>query len=629
MAADLVREGMFRSDEPGDEPGDEPAFSFEGVDDDRGGAAPVAIDRNDIPDPAREASLADLVAPQVGFAGRLIRSAYRLGVSPSLLTRPFGRTPKPRLRATVENPLAGDRVAGTAMRAGHFLVLGARLPLGAAGSGPDARLAPPCARVIHGFTWLADLEASAPHRSAAPLAAQLTAAWLDANRDPPRRPANGGAWTVANTGWRVLNWLIHAPLILSGDDVAARTRVRQAIAADARWLERHMRGGDDRLGEFAGWCALVAAGLLLPGGRPRRLHAEAALVRTFGALVADDGGVLSRSPLAQIEAIALVVKLRACYRATRRDPPAAVETMLSLLVPPLLAVTHADGSLGSWQGGWAVTAEHVAALVAASGVRARPPRGSRPWGYQRVAAQRSVLLLDGAPPPLPRHSLSACASTLGIEFSHGSQRLIVNCGGAAAAGALVPADFERGLRATAAHSALVLDDSNSTAILSDGRVGSGVGEVEVDRSVLGKEELGLTGHRGATRIEACHDGYAARYGLVHTRVLVLADDGSELHGEDTLEPAKRRGKRRKVGFAIRFHLGPGIGAHALADGIGAHLALPDGSGWQFRAVAGEVAIEDSVWVDGAGRPVPVRQLVVQDTVGREGGSFAWALRKIG
>ena len=58
--------------------------------------------------------------------------------------------------------------------------------------------------------------------------------------------------------------------------------------------------------------------------KPRRLYGEAGLLRALGELIGDDGGVLSRSPLAQIEAIELLVRLSACYRATRRDPPDAI-----------------------------------------------------------------------------------------------------------------------------------------------------------------------------------------------------------------------------------------------------------------------------------------------------------------
>jgi len=374
----------------------------------------------------------------------------------------------------------------------------------------------------------------------------------------------------------------------------------------------------------AGWCGIVAAGLLLPDGKPRRLFGEAGLVRALGELVGDDGGVLSRSPLGQMEAIALLVRLRACYQAVRRDPPQALEAIMGLLVPPLLALTHGDGSLGSWQGAWAIEGSDVAALVAASGVRTRPLRDVRQWGYQRIVAQKGVLQFDAAPPPLAKHTRSGCASTLAFEFSHAGQRIVVNCGGAACAGGLMPVRLEQGLRASAAHSTLVLDDANSTAIVIGGKLGGGVSEVEVDRRTLAGEKLG-----GATRLEASHNGYATRFGLTHRRILILRDDGSELRGEDLLVPAARKGKNGKVGFAIRFHLGAGVDVRLSEDGQGAGLALADGTYWQFRAGGGQLSIEESIWADGQGRPVPIHQLVIHGLVSRGGGNFAWLLKKMG
>src|SRR5690606_33857562 len=194
----------------------------------------------------------------------------------------------------------------------------------------------------------------------------------------------------------------------------------------------------DKLDELAAWCAITAAGLLLPDGKPRRLYGEAGVTRTLGELVGNDGGVLSRSPLGQMDAIALLVELVACYRATRRDPPPAIGSMLQMLVPPLLALTHGDGGLGNWQGAGAVPAERIAALVEASGVRTRPLRDARQWGYQRVTAGKAVLQLDAAPPPLARHARHRCASTLAFELSHGPHPPGVNCGGATLAGGQLP-----------------------------------------------------------------------------------------------------------------------------------------------------------------------------------------------
>ena len=575
-------------------------------------------------EPGRALALVDFQPPAIGPGERLIRLAYRVGVPATMLTAPMGKKARTRLLATVQNPLPGDRAAGTALRAGHFYVHGAKTAISQVDYGGAARVTPPLERTVHSFAWLADLEACAAREQGASVAERILSEWLRANEKPPARPGKGPAWMVGNTGHRLLNWLIHAPLVLSGLDKSLRPRVLHAIDETARWLDRNVGRAEDGLGRVAGWCGIVAAGLLVVDGKPRRLFGEAGLVRALGEMVGDDGGVLSRSPLAQMEAIALLVKLRACYQAVRRDPPEALEAILALLVPPLLALTHGDGSLGSWQGSWAIKGEEIARLVEASKVRTRPLRDVRQWGYQRVAAKKSILLVDTAPPPLQRHARYGCASTLAFELSHDGQRIIVNCGGAAAAGGIVPVRLEQGLRATAAHSTLALDDANSTAVLINAGIGGGVSEVEIDRRSLAGEATGE-----ATRIDASHNGYAQRYGLTHQRILIMRDDGTELRGEDLLVPTGRKGKRGKVGYAIRFHLGPGIEVGLSEDGHGAGLVLPDGSYWQFRSGSGEFQIEDSLWVDGSGRPVPIQQLVIQGMVSRGGGTFAWLLKKMG
>ncbi len=576
-------------------------------------------------EPGRALALTDFNPPAVSAGERFLRMAYRLGVPGSALASPFRKPAKPRLLATVESPLIGDRVAGVALRAGHFLIHGVKAPIAQMDFAPAAHLTAPFEQRIHGFCWLRDLSTSAPREQCTDTAERILLAWLDANPEPGK----GAAWNIGNAGHRLLNWLVHAPLILSGPDKGQRARVLSTVSDTARWLDRGVHKAEDKLAEVAGWCAIVAAGLLLPEGKPRRLYGEAGLMRALGDLLGDDGGCLSRSPVSHIEAIELLCDLSACYRATRRDPPEALDSMLHLLVPPLLSLTHGDGSLGSWQGACAISAERLSALVEASGVRTRPLKDARQWGYQRVTAGKSVLQMDAAPPPLARHARHGCASTLAFEFSDRGQRIIVNCGGASVAGGQVPSRIESGLRATAAHSTLVLDDVNSTSVLINGKLGAGVSEVEMDRRQL-TDEMG----NSATRLEASHNGYGQRYGLVHRRILMLRDDGSELRGEDLLLPLGRKGKRGKVPFAIRFHIGAGVELRLSDNKKGAGLVLADGTYWQFIAGSGaledgELALEESLWVDGSGKPQPTQQLVLQGMISRGGGSFSWLLKKMG
>lgn len=574
--------------------------------------------------PSRALVLSDFAPPRIGAGERLLRLAYRLGVPGATLAAPFSKPDALRLLATVDTPLGGDRTGGMALRAGHFLIHGAKVPIEEMDFESSSRMTEPFERVIHGFSWLRDLSAAAAREQAVPIAERICAAWLDANHQSKASVGKGAAWDVEHAGHRLMSWLVHAPLVLSDGKPGMRKRMLTAIEQTARWLDRNASRSPDRLGEVAGWAAITAAGLLTPQGKARRLYGEAGLVRALGELVSEDGGVLSRSPLAQMNAIALLTDLKACYAATKRDMPEALHVMLELLVPPLLALRHGDGGLASWQGAGAMRAGSVAALVEASGVRTRPLKDIRQWGFQRLTGGKTVVQMDAAPPPKGRHARFGCASTLALEMSEGADRIIVSCGGAALAGGLVPARIEQGLRATAAHSTLVLDDANSTAVLLHGKLGKGVEMVEV-------EQRDMDGQ--AQRLEASHDGYAARFGLLHRRVLALRNDGSELQGQDILEPKAKRGKRGKIGFAIRFHLGRGVEARLAEDKRGATLLLPGGALWQFRlggdGASATCSLEESLWVDGDGRPHAIEQLVVEGMTSRGGGHFPWLLKKMG
>lgn len=582
--------------------------------------APEAVE------PSRALALTDVIAPRSHPGEALIRLAYRLGVPRHALAAPFRRAAAIRVLATVETPIQGDPSAGTALRAGHFLVNGVKTPIGQVDFEGGARPNPGLERALHSFSWLSDLAASAPRTDCIGIAERVTGLWLDANDEP----AKGAAWDIENVGLRLMAWLVHAPLVLAGQDGALKPRLLDAIEETANWLDRKAPRAGHGLGQIAGLAAITAAGLLLPEGKPRRLFGETALINALGNLVAEDGGTLARCPAAQMSAIALLTDLIACYEAVEQEVPRALVVMRELLVPPLLSLRHGDGALGNWQGQGALRADRVAALIAATGVRTRPLKETQHWGFQRMRGGETVVQFDAAPPPRARHARCGCASTLAFEMSDGASRVIVNCGGAALAGGQVPARIGQGLRATAAHSTLVLDNANSTAVLLHGKLGKGAETVEVERRVLQ--------HKGgdATRIEAAHDGYAARFGLTHRRVLSLRGDGKELAGEDILVPVSRRGKRGKIGFAIRFHLGRGVEAHLSEDKRGASLLLPDGQLWQFRLrgdAAGTAEIklscEDSLWVDGDGRPHPTEQLVIEGLTSRGGGQFSWLLRKMG
>lgn len=522
-----------------------------------------------------------------------------------------GRYPL-KLIAVPDDPFLGDLKRGAALLEGNITVAGETRTIA------ELNLAKPdfskrFGDYIHSAAWLRDLSSVATRAQAAPIAEALTRAWMSAHAETVAEPA----WRADHWGRRITAWTAHAPLILSSTDLVYRSLVLNTLARGARHLDRCADKVPLGAPRIAAWCGVITAGLLIPAGDVRRKMGEAGLMRAIDASVFGDGGSVARSPASQLDIIMLLTALREAYAARRLEPPARLGTTIDAMVPALLGVCHADKGLSSWQGGGPVPGSVVEQVIAATGVRARPLRQARDWGYQRLAAGQSVVVVDAAPPPVARLVEAGCGSTLAFELSDGPHRLIVNCGGARTISAQVPTALAEGLRTTAAHSTLVVGDSNSTAVHSDGTLGRGVGEVELSRQESDT----------SSRIEASHDGYARRFGFLHRRQLVLSSDGRDLRGEDMLLPVGRKRKVAMTPFAIRFHLGMGVEVSPTADGQAALLRLPGAGLWQFRCRGGALAVEDSLWVDGEGRPQATQQLIVTGEAPAGGANVGWALKR--
>jgi uncharacterized heparinase superfamily protein len=545
---------------------------------------------------------------------RLSNHFHRLTwATPLHALRLQGRFPL-KLLVVPTDPLLGNRHAGEWLLSGTMRWQGEAVAvddLDMSGTGYSAGFND----YLQRFEWLRDLAATSSRAQAAPIAERLMRKWLSAHGEH----VSDSAWRHDLCGWRIMLWAAHAPLILSSTDIVYRSAVLNALARMARHLDRGADRAPQGNHRVAAWVGVVAAGLIIPGGEPRLAFGETGLQRALGAGFSEDGGTIARSPHDQIDAIVLLSMLGQVYDARRRDVPELIENVKLRAVAALLGITMGDGALSSWQGSGPIGADRIEQVVAASGVRTRPLRQARDWGYQRLAAGGTVMVMDAAPPPASRLDGLGCASTLAFELSDGMQRLIVNCGGARG-GIAIPADLVQGLRTTAAHSTLTVGDSNSTAILADGGLGQGVNTIEIDRQELD----------GGSRIDASHDGYARRYGFIHKRTLALSGNGRELRGEDALLPSPRRRRRSSsAAFAIRFHLAPGVEVTPTADGQAALLRIDHGPLWQFRCRGGTLSVEESLWVDATGRPRATVQFVVTGIAPAGGASIGWLLKKAG
>jgi uncharacterized heparinase superfamily protein len=529
----------------------------------------------------------------------------------SLLSRLKHSKQPLKLVAVPRDHVQGDRKRGDSLLAGSF-VFGSEMlqlkDLDFSSIGSES----PVAEQLQGFSWLRDLAAAASREKGARLAEALTGRWLLAHGAKA-----DAAWAPHLWGERILFWSAYAPYILSSADSGYRSALLNTLARGARHLDANADKAAVGLDRITAWSGVIAAGLLVQGGVPRLARGEAGLGRALSAAQFDDGGLISRSPFAQALLVDRMGLLRACYLAAKQIIPEGIEAAAQASLAALHGVTMGDGALSSWQGCNPGDAARLTALIEGSGLRARPLRQARGWGYQRMSALGTIVVIDAAPPPSQKMADQGSASTLAFELSDGGQRLVVNCGGPGPLPTDLSDDLVNGLRTTAAHSTLVLADTNSTNILADGSLGKGVEDVTIDR----------TEDNDASRLEAGHDGYVRSFGMVHKRSLMLGNDGKELRGADQLIARGRKKIRESAPYAVRFHLAPGVEGTITADGMGAILRSKGAPAWNFRCRGGNLALEESLWIDGRGRINPTSQLVIVGEISALGGEIGWQFRR--
>ncbi|MFC0408639.1 heparinase II/III family protein [Roseomonas elaeocarpi] len=508
----------------------------------------------------------------------------------------------------------GDAARGQRLLKGEFEYLGttrALLPAEAARSVPGAAeemrggsLA--WRSALHGFAWLRDLRALGTD-SARLRARALTQDWLG------RTGAEPLAAAPEITGARLSAWLGHWDFLAATAEDGFRRMLMQRLAHDARGLVASLPADCGHRGALVALKGALAAAVAL--------EEEAWLARCLRVLPGElerqflhDGCHVERSPAMHLAALQDLIELRNLLHGAELEAPAHLALALDRAGPALRVFRHGDGGLAAFNGTRGEAATLLDLVLTQAQTRGRAPLILHEGGFQRLQAGRTLVIADcGAPPPgrtnatpgaLPRGADRLHhAGTLSFEMSVGRDRLIVNCGAAPAA----EGEWRDALRSTAAHSTLVLADTNSAELREEG-LGRRPEHVEADRQEA----------EGAQWLDATHDGWKRTLDAIHRRRLWLSETGDDLRGEDVVEG------ENPPGFTIRFHLHPAVEASVVDEGKGVMFRLPSGSQWRLRAEGASLSLEESLYV--AGEPRPTQQVVLEAETGTT--SVQWAIRRV-
>ena len=470
---------------------------------------------------------------------------------------------------------------------------------------------------LHSFCWLRDLSRVVDRNAARNKAIALMRHWL---KDFDQW--HGQSWAPDIIGQRITSWMAFAPLILDTNDLVYRSSLLNCLARQARHL---YHTGDDQLRGLPRIKAiggLIMAGLYIPYGESWLKKGTSLLKAALAEEILGDGGITTRSPEELYFILRDLLMIRASYKTMGHNIPDGLDEALGRMVPMLKSLLHGDGQLALFNGTREQSTQQIAETFAYGAEfedKSAKPDGEKS-GFRRLQQGQGVVIMDAGPPADLDYSQKSHAGTLSFEMSYGKQRIIVNCGCARHLAHMVQGDIYKLSRSTAAHSTLILNDKNSSEILKDGRIGHGPSMVNCVR----------TSEQGHSLLEASHDGYLSRFGIIHHRAIYMNELGDDIRGEDILEHGKSRNKNgvKKLKFDIRFHLHPDITLSRQAAADRLLLRLPTSEYWQFQCSGGELSLEECLYFGDGARIQNTRQIVVSGTAEHRKTVLKWSLRRL-
>ena len=553
-------------------------------------------------------------------------AAFRHSVQNSFLRGPLGRRAwrggHSTLSLSYPSPLRpGTAARGSAWLAGEYTLPGGIVRSTKGEAQNPFLLAAPSAEWVdnlHGFDWMADVLA-APDMAGHQTGRDMILHWVYGDyilRKKPMQPAL--------VGKRLARWAHALGILKNGFDGQEMNRITASFAHQARWLTRTAPQIGDGVGRLHAALGLTLAGLSLAEEGQILRQGMDFLTRELRRQILPDGGHISRSPDILVDLLADMIAIESGLVARQIAPPPPFTTTLTRAQSMLSMLRHRDGKLAVFHGGLESEAAHIDALLPKGKKKAMS--FAQKSGYQRLEAGQTCVLVDVGESPRGAHSIHAHAAPLAFEMSHGSERLIVNCGPNLVHGA----DWRMASRGLSAHASLAFDADINDPFIRHGLAARRLG------ARLTAEDWQVTSRRAEDKsgiwLETSHAIFLDTHGVRHNRRFFVDARGEDVRGEDLLLADMNHMAREGAGFHLRFHLHPDVAANMQASGDSVLLMTRAGHGWQFRVGLDDglfMQIEESVYMGRNGVPQRARQLAIRGQLRHTDTLIRWAMRYAG
>ena len=526
------------------------------------------------------------------FSGATSLTGFSPFVPKHLLSSP------PDLR-TADPTLAKEFYRGRFMLAGRIVEIKGQSPF----SNPSNELTNDreWIRELHSFGWLRHFSSSSDP-IASSYAMVLVKDWIENGSSRSKE----WAWDVEVASKRLIAWLQHSIIILSGRDHEFHQQFMRSLGSHVRFLKRYSGSASEGLPQLISNIALSYASICFSGHSNTLQFATQRLGQELERQVLPDGSHLSRNPQTNVDVLALLLPLKEAWISAGTTPPEHLIPAIERLMQGLRFFRLGDGNLARFNGAGVTDSGLIATVQRYDENVSAEALNATVGGYERLHIGDTIVMMDAASPPRGELSSLAHAGCLSFEFSSGPDCVVVNSGKPIRSTPNAPAVW----RSTAAHSTAVFYNTSSSKFENTGTT-NGLLDGQLFGAQL-KAEATRTENQHGICVTAHHMGYVREFGARHQRIITLDDKGNRIRGNDWFSGPDKGDLyyTTKDAVTIHFHLHPSVETAELPDENAIILGTRSGNTWRFQCQEVTPSLEESIMFASLSGAVKTRQIAL-------------------
>ena len=235
-------------------------------------------------------------------------------------------------------------------------------------------------------------------------------------------------------------------------------------------------------------------------------------------------------------------------------------------------------------------------------------------GYANLKNKKTSLIMDVGSSPDKKFSSNYQAGALSFEIISNGKKLICNSG-----------YFQNQnhqlndvSKSSAIHSTLILNDRSSCKF---NKIKNKSSKIYNGLKILKKN---IVFEKNYWKINAAHDGYLKRYGVIHDREIEFYPEQIKFIGHDKII-CKSNIKNLK--FEIRFHLEPNIKIMKTQNNKSILIEL-DGEGWRFSSDNNNMNIDNGLYFGKKDSFVDNQNIVISGMTNDKNQTIKWEITKL-